>query len=747
MTSQFKSVYPDSRDDLRDKSGLSLGGVLDSRQRQVERFRHMDSRIPGEASIAMMPEYKLDNAPRFVRRIITHSPDGSCCILHESNRYRQAWNVFMLPVIMYVGTLMPFRIIFMEFHLPGKDGETWGRAELVLEFVFLIDLVLPFFFSYRDHMGNEVGQLHRIAFKYLRHGFLLNLLACFPPELAELIFQSAQSSDSNNLHKSVRFFKIQRAIRVIRLFRIVKVFGFLQDSPRYRWFKKLRGVRVTKNVFLLFWIVHLAACGLYLCAALHDDPRTTWPYRCFGSDITIAESDPVSSWLYSYYFALTIFTTVGFGDISPETRGETVCVCFVMLAGAVINGVVTSEIITIINSSSHLAQELESQQKLIAEFAQQTLLRDEAAEWLQKVVAARRTVNHDQDREKMMKLFLGSSFPREILGKLPVEMHQGRLMKNRFITLVKKTRRKECPIHLPLFVGIAGNPRHYDKNEIVYYGSDHHWCIFLVLEGTFAHVGSLVPRLATNNRSEPGTPRSTPASSQIRVHSSRVAVPSKFVENHSGALYPYALSGFGNYFGDEEIMLNRRHRRSCVRCESVGGGKVLILMKNDFERLAEEFPDMGALWRSNALRHERFRERAASSICSDHYEYQEFAARQIQECVRAYQGRNQKSQRSMSGSGSGVNCSLALCTHFAAAANSAGEMSMHMTPQKSLAEGPTQALYQKLEHLSSECASLKDSMAQLLEGQRSLRNAVLAMTRGQSPLPICQRYPRMRFSL
>ncbi|CAK9038711.1 unnamed protein product [Durusdinium trenchii] len=55
----------------------------------------------------------------------------------------------------------------------------------------------------------------------------------------------------------------------------------------------------------------------------------------FKGDGTL--QSPEVQWLHSFYFVLTVFTTVGFGDMSAFTEAEIGYVCFTMLLGAIVN--------------------------------------------------------------------------------------------------------------------------------------------------------------------------------------------------------------------------------------------------------------------------------------------------------------------------------------------------------------------------------------------------------------------------
>ncbi len=58
----------------------------------------------------------------------------------------------------------------------------------------------------------------------------------------------------------------------------------------------------------------------------------------------------MSCFLFSLnsYFVLTVFTTVGFGDITPYTDPEILFGMLFMVMGAVVNSIIVSEVINIL---------------------------------------------------------------------------------------------------------------------------------------------------------------------------------------------------------------------------------------------------------------------------------------------------------------------------------------------------------------------------------------------------------------
>ena len=63
--------------------------------------------------------------------------------------------------------------------------------------------------------------------------------------------------------------------------------------------------------------------------------------------------------VYSRYFILVVFSSVGFGDISGKTVAEMVYAAFVILVGAVLNNVFLSATINLLSAMSRRVLELQ----------------------------------------------------------------------------------------------------------------------------------------------------------------------------------------------------------------------------------------------------------------------------------------------------------------------------------------------------------------------------------------------------
>ena len=81
---------------------------------------------------------------------------------------------------------------------------------------------------------------------------------------------------------------------------------------------------------LVLWFLHGSAC-LWLWIARTNKGEMTW-----ASSGRRAEDTVQQHYLYSFYYAVAIMSSCGFGDIVPTTAVERLLSCFLMWIGSII---------------------------------------------------------------------------------------------------------------------------------------------------------------------------------------------------------------------------------------------------------------------------------------------------------------------------------------------------------------------------------------------------------------------------
>jgi len=596
-------------------------------------------------------ETQLEDSPQ--DEVPPLRPWGHQLVIHDSNPSRTAWNFVVSILLVYTATVFPYHLVFLEFRIRDSttgDGPGWQNINLVVDVLFWIDLFLNFFFTYEDRReGVEVEDLRLIMCHYIRGYFILNLVACVPPDLMAKAIQIFMGDASGgSFGKLTRVSRVQRVGRLVRLARFAKlVHGCpaITDSPLWIWLQNQRGVRIVNFVVGLFLVVHLMGCGWYLCAALHSEEHVdhTWVALREAGGQTLLERAPVDQWLHAMYFILTVFSTVGFGDMAASTNGEIVYVIFVMLLGAVVHGIIMSEVINVVTKMDDKAAALSEQKELLSAFAQHTDLDERTtAEFKQWITRPQKASKRRYDREAMRKLLVAGHLPRALIQDLAENIFRGELLRNKFLQVcVDWAPDGALPPRFPLLLALAANQHIFQTGEVVYQLHDHPFNIFLVLAGTFASIGLPGVNGGVDCMTSMTNPHHTSTSTYIRglqslrrlghhtgpkqrSSSTRGPRAKKLREaagtTHEAAssvprhkVYPYQLHGPGSYFGDYEILVDPLHkglnrsRCSTVRCESPAG-QVLVLTSADVLQLAQDFPHYGTAWRTVAIRRESTRQ-------------------------------------------------------------------------------------------------------------------------------------------
>jgi len=565
-------------------------------------------------------------------------PDVRTCAIKERNSIRVGWTVLITILLVYVGTYFLFRLCFIEFRLTtpldllpvDANGNTtdpigdfermpskfWDAFEDFTNFIFWIDLASNFFFSYRDGTNREVLDIRKTASNYLWGSFCINLIACIPPDAIKLLFSSFIGGAPENLNQGLRVARLQRVSRLARLVRVTRLAKLGSQSKKMvKWFEKHKGARIINLGFGLLWLVHILACGWYLCAALHSDPRETWVARRVVDNAgdTLITRYASEQWFHAMYFVFTVFTTVGFGDMSAVTQGEMVYVCGLMIIGVVYHSIIMSQVINTVTSNDHTNEFVMQQRDLIDAFSDQTELkaasREEMTKWI--YACAKNWMGQEYSKSDMKKLIMGKNMPRQLLGSVPQNLFQGKLVQNSLLTICQGIC--NTPPRLPLLLALALVRTDFQRKEVVYEENDYPFNLFLVYSGVFAFCT---------------TSTATPARS------------SRITKSDAAEFHPYMLFAPGSYFGDMEC-IDSSPRRATAMCMSARGA-LLSFSTEEFKELIIEFPEFGAQWRRAATNREWLRVNKLAGIRFGVH-YKDLASMTIQKWFRARERRRVRS--------------------------------------------------------------------------------------------------------
>ncbi len=185
-------------------------------------------------------------------------------------------------------------------------NQKFGETFYIIEWIFTILFTLEYFLRLYS-----VGKPLKYALSFFG---IIDLLAIIPTYIG-LFFPST------------RYFTVVRILRVLRIFRVLKFVQYLSAAQTLLIALKQSRRKIAVFIFTVFTLVIIFGSLMYIIEG---------------------EGNGFTSIPRSIYWAIVTLTTVGYGDISPNTPLGQAFAAFIMILGygiiAVPTGIVTAEL-------------------------------------------------------------------------------------------------------------------------------------------------------------------------------------------------------------------------------------------------------------------------------------------------------------------------------------------------------------------------------------------------------------------
>ncbi|GLV38275.1 seizure [Carabus blaptoides fortunei] len=267
----------------------------------------------------ILPEYKLQS-PRI----------HNWTILHYSP-FKAVWDWIILILVMYTAIFTPYVAAFLlneqdfNSNRAKKYEQPIDIIDLIVDVTFIIDILINFRTTYVNGCDEVVSHPGRIAVHYLRGWFVIDLVAAIPFDL--LLF----GSDTDDTTTLIGLLKTARLLRLVRVARKI---------DRYSEY----GAAVLLLLMATFALIaHWLACIWY---AIGNAERPSLHSKIGWLDILANDTHQYyydnntggpsikSRYVTALYFTFTSLTSVGFGNVAPNTDAEKIFTICVMLVGS-----------------------------------------------------------------------------------------------------------------------------------------------------------------------------------------------------------------------------------------------------------------------------------------------------------------------------------------------------------------------------------------------------------------------------
>ncbi|RUS92220.1 hypothetical protein EGW08_000073, partial [Elysia chlorotica] len=299
--------------------GIILPNVANMKQNVSEKVAQVLS-----LGAEVLPEYKLQS-----QRI------HKCTLLHYSP-FKAVWDWIILLLVIYTAVFTPYAAAFLLSEEKKKErqatieerySEPLTIIDLIVDIMFIIDIFINFRTTYVNKNDEVVSHPGKIAVHYFKGWFLIDVVAAIPFDL--LLF----GSETDETTTLIGLLKTARLLRLVRVAR---------KLDRYSEY----GAGVLLLLMATFALIaHWLACIWYAIGnmerKLEQEVRFGWldelakqTHQFYNESDENSGPTIKSKYVTALYFTFSSLTSVGFGNVSPNTNSEKIFSILIMLIGS-----------------------------------------------------------------------------------------------------------------------------------------------------------------------------------------------------------------------------------------------------------------------------------------------------------------------------------------------------------------------------------------------------------------------------
>ncbi|XP_076094597.1 voltage-gated inwardly rectifying potassium channel KCNH6-like isoform X5 [Mytilus galloprovincialis] len=315
-TADNMNKMPDPDGSIPSAKGIFLPNVQNMKHNVSEKVAQVLS-----LGADVLPEYKLQ-APRIPK----------CTILHYSP-FKAVWDWIILLLVIYTAIFTPYVAAFLlSEEKRNKDQSVQERysdpltiIDLIVDIMFIVDILINFRTTYVNKNDEVVSHPGKIAVHYFKGWFLIDVVAAIPFDL--LLF----GSETDETTTLIGLLKTARLLRLVRVAR---------KLDRYSEY----GAAVLMLLMAIFALIaHWLACIWYAIGNVErphlESPKIGWLDELAEQTHQYYVNDTggptiKSKYVTALYFTFSSLTSVGFGNVSPNTNSEKIFSIIIMLIGS-----------------------------------------------------------------------------------------------------------------------------------------------------------------------------------------------------------------------------------------------------------------------------------------------------------------------------------------------------------------------------------------------------------------------------
>lgn len=288
-------------------------------------------------------------AAKAVEGVAEKGQRGGICVLGTEWKLLGVWRLMRDLCLFYSLLTTSF---YLAFSHPGTELQI---VDLIVWIIFVLDIFLTFFSSYINEDDEEVRDLSLIAQNYLKTYFFLDVLAVIPLTFAGL-------PEVEYYFRMVRLLKARQTLDLLDgngLGSVVPFFLRLYLGKEFKLgLKDKHKVMIVHILLYLGFSTYTIACIWFWYTEKVKGANNNYYYPAGSFKERFPED--TSSWEYlerSWYYILTTFATIGYGDLAATNFYETLMLIFVVALGVTSYSMIIGEFNVIVSELHSLKDE------------------------------------------------------------------------------------------------------------------------------------------------------------------------------------------------------------------------------------------------------------------------------------------------------------------------------------------------------------------------------------------------------